>query len=73
MQTFVGTIVSKSMKNTVKVSVPYTVRHPKYHKILKRTTNLLAHTDKEDLKVGQEVTIVKTRPYSKNTHFKVVE
>lgn len=73
MQTFTGTIVSTKMKNTVAVEVPYTVRHPKYHKILKRTTKLLAHNEIEGLKVGQKVNIVKTKPYSKNTHFKVVE
>ena len=70
MQTFSGFIISNKMKDTVTVNVPYTVRHPKYHKILKRSTKLLAHTDKK-LEIGQKVKIAKCRPYSKNTHFKV--
>ncbi len=73
MQTFNGTIVSVSMKDTVKVEIPYSFRHPKYLKVLKRKTNLLAHTEMEGLKIGDKVKIVKTKPYSKNKHFKVTE
>ena len=73
MQTFTGTISSTKMKNTVAVKISYSYRHPKYHKILKKTTKLLAHHEIEGIKEGDQVKIVKTKPWSKNTHFKVTE
>ncbi|MBI3888024.1 30S ribosomal protein S17 [Candidatus Microgenomates bacterium] len=73
MQTFKGTVVAVKTLNTVKVAVEYIYRHPKYKKILKRTTKLLAHNELEGLKGGDLVEIIKSKPYSKLKHFKVVK
>lgn len=73
MQRFIGTIVSNSTKDTVKVEIPYSVRHPKYQKIMKRKTKLLVHNELPDLKVGDKVEILKSQPYSKMKHFKVAK
>ncbi len=73
MQKLEGIITSVKMKNTVAVAVPYIYQHPKYKKILKKTTKLLVHNELEGLKEGDKVSIVKTKPYSKRKHFKVLE
>ncbi len=73
MQTFIGTVTSIKMKNTLAVVVPYSEKHPKYLKVIQRKTNLLVHSDIEGIKEGDKVRIVKSRPYSKLKHFKVLE
>lgn len=73
MQKLEGIITSVKMKNTVSVAVPYIYHHPKYKKILKKTTKLLAHNELEGLKEGDKVSLIKTKPYSKRKHFKVLE
>ncbi|MCL4390377.1 MAG: 30S ribosomal protein S17 [Patescibacteria group bacterium] len=73
MQSLNGTVISNKMLKTVVVAVDYVVRHPKYHKIIKRTTKIHAHNENKDLKVGDKVQLVKSKPYSKTVHFTVVE
>ncbi|MBI3559309.1 30S ribosomal protein S17 [Candidatus Gottesmanbacteria bacterium] len=72
MQKLEGVITSVKMKNTVSVVVPYIYQHPKYKKILKKTTKLLVHNELENLKEGDTVTIMKCKPYSKRKHFIVL-
>lgn len=73
MQTFEATVVSNKTTQTVTVTTDYIFRHPKYKKILKRTTKLAAHNDIPDIKIGDKVRLIKSRPYSKTKHFKVTE
>lgn len=73
MQVFEGTITSNKTINTVAVEVIYFAKHPKYKKVLKKTTNLLAHNEIENLKEGDKVEIVSSKPYSKLKHFKVTK
>ena len=61
------------MKDTVIVTVPYTMRHRKYGKILKKNTRLAAHSETPNLSVGDQVTLVETRPYSRTVYFRVTE
>lgn len=62
-----------SSKDTVKVAISYSIRHPKYQKVMKKTTNLLVHNEMEGLKVGDKVEIVKSMPFSKRKHFIVTK
>ncbi len=73
MQTFKGVVVSAKTPKTVKVTVMYTYHHPKYKKILQRTTKLLVHNELEGIKVGDKVEIIKSKPFSKLKHFSVVK
>lgn len=73
MQTFTGTVVSNKTPQTVGVRITYFQKHPKYQKILKQTTKLLVHNELSGVSEGDTVKIVKSRPYSKMKHFKVVE
>lgn len=73
MQTFEGIVTSVKMNQTVAVTVSFSIQHPKYHKIIKRTTKLLAHNEIPDVQPGDKVQIVKTKPFSKSTHFVVAK
>lgn len=67
-----GVVVSKSGAKTVKVAVSYRERHPVYGKIITRTKNYHAHDEADTAKVGDEVTIMETRPMSATKRWRVV-
>ncbi len=71
-QTFTGTVTSNSMKDTVVVKIERYVKHPKYHKFIKRQTKLMAHDAGNTKKVGDQATIESCRPLSKRKAFKVI-
>lgn len=73
MQTLKGKVIAVPVKNTVIVAFDYVFRHRKYKKTTKRTTKLAAHNEIDGIKVGDVVTLVKSRPYSKTKHFKLVK
>ena len=68
-----GTVVSTKMKKTVVVLVERKLRHPLYEKVIKRRKKYKAHNEDFDLKEGDQVKIVETRPISKDKHFRVLE
>ncbi len=72
-QTQIGTVVSTKMQKTVVVSVLRKLRHPKYQKVIVRHRKFKAHNENPDIKEGDLVMIRESRPYSKDTHFEVVE
>ena len=73
VRTEIGTVVSTKMQKTVVVSVLRKFRHPEYQKVIVRHKKFKAHNEKTDIKEGDLVRIRETRPYSKDTHFEVVE
>jgi small subunit ribosomal protein S17 len=72
-QTFNGTVVKTAMKDTATVAVSRYVKHPKYKKYQTRTKKYLVHDPENTTKVGDQVTIVATRPISKLKRFKIAE
>ncbi len=60
-----GVVVSDKMENTVVVRVDRTLRHPRYSKVIKRAKKFYAHCEDANVKTGDTVTIVETRPVSK--------
>ncbi|MEK7579359.1 MAG: 30S ribosomal protein S17 [Patescibacteria group bacterium] len=71
-KTLSGVVVSNKMKDTVVVIVERYVKHPKYGKYMQTRKRYKAHNPGNTLAVGDKVTIVETRPISKDKHFKVV-
>jgi small subunit ribosomal protein S17 len=68
-----GTVVSTKMQKTVVVKVERKFRHPLYEKVITRHKKYKAHNEDFDLKEGDVVKIIETRPISKDKHFKVIE
>ena len=69
----VGRVVSNKGDKTITVSVERSVKHPMYGKILRRSTKLRAHDEKNECKEGDLVAIVETRPLSATKRFRLVE
>lgn len=72
-KTRVGVVVSDGRDKTVTVEVPASFTHPRYDKVVRRTTKFHAHDEANDSKVGDTVRIMETRPISKQKRWRVVE
>lgn len=70
-QTLTGVVVKTAMKDTVTVAVDRYVKIPKYKKYITRTKKYLVHDPGNTASVGDQVTIVSTRPISKLKSFKL--
>ncbi|CAM0117765.1 30S ribosomal protein S17 [Rhabdochlamydiaceae symbiont of Dictyostelium giganteum] len=68
-----GQVVSTKMHKTVTVKVARTFAHPQFNKIITRSKKYYAHCEGFDVKEGQMVRIIETRPYSKMKRWRVVE
>ena len=68
----VGVVYSDKMQKTVVVRVDRTVKHPLYHKYMKRRKKFMAH-DELGATEGDRVRIVETRPMSARKRWRVVE
>jgi small subunit ribosomal protein S17 len=66
-----GIVASDSMNKTAVVKVIERVRHPRYAKTVQRTKKLYAHDENNDVKVGDRVRLVETRPLSKLKRWRV--
>jgi small subunit ribosomal protein S17 len=69
----VGRVISNKMDKTITVAVERTVKHPLYGKLLRKTTKLHAHDEKNECHEGDLVAVVETRPLSRSKHFRLVE
>ena len=72
-KTLKGTVVSDAMDKTVVVAVDTLKEHSKYQKKYMSTKKYKAHDEDNSCKVGDEVTIISTKPMSKDKSFKVVK
>ena len=64
-KTRVGVVTSDSAEKTIVVEVMRRVPHPRFRKIVKKTTKLYAHDEKGEAAVGDRVLVEETRPISK--------
>ncbi|MBT8400994.1 MAG: 30S ribosomal protein S17 [Rhodothermia bacterium] len=69
----VGLVVSSKMDKTISVSIRRQIKHPIYGKILKRSSQLMAHDENNDANEGDTVRIMETRPLSKNKRWRLIE
>ncbi len=68
----VGVVQTAMRDKTIKVTVSFQVRHPKYGKYLRRRTVLHAHDEKNEAGVGDVVELAECRPLSKTKHWRLV-
>lgn len=72
-KTRIGQVISNKMEKSVTVAIERKVKHPIYGKFVKMTTKFMAHDDKNECNIGDTVSIMETRPLSKNKRWRVVE
>jgi small subunit ribosomal protein S17 len=68
-----GVVVSDKMDKTITVAVERLMRHPLYGKTIKRTKKFKAHDENNECKVGDIVTIMETRPLSRDKRWRLVK
>ena len=71
-KTRVGMVVSDKMDKTVVVAIQDNVKHPKYGKVIKRTVKFKAHDENNECAVGDKVSIMETRPLSRDKRWRLV-
>ncbi len=69
----IGRVVSDKMEKTIVVAVETKVRHPLYGKTVNKTTKFKVHDEKNEAKINDRVSIMETRPLSKDKRWRLVE
>jgi len=73
IKTLTGIVTSKSGDKSLRVTIAYKVKHPKYNKYIRRRTRLAVHDERNLCGVGDRVEITESRPYSKTKSWRVVQ
>ena len=68
-----GKVVSDKMDKTVVIAIERLVQHPLYKKSIKKTVRFKAHDENNDSHIGDIVSVMETRPLSKDKRWRVVE
>ena len=68
-----GVVVSDKEDKTIKVMIERKYQHPLFKKVVKSKKKYRAHDKDNKFKVGDKVSIIECRPYSKNKKFEVLE
>lgn len=68
-----GRVVSDKMDKTVVVAVERQTHHPLYKKTVKKVTKFKAHDEENRCKTGDKVTIIESRPVSRDKRWRVLE
>jgi small subunit ribosomal protein S17 len=68
-----GLVVSDKMDKTVVVLVEDRVKHPRYSKVIRRTSKVKAHDESNTAGVGDRVRLMETRPLSATKRWRLVE
>ena len=69
----IGVVTSNKMEKSNVVSIQRKVKHPLYGKFLKKTSKFVAHDEENSCNEGDTVSIMETRPLSKNKNWRLVE
>lgn len=68
----VGKVVSDKMQKTIVVAIEELIQHKLYKKAVKRTVKFKAHDENNEAHVGDRVSIMETRPLSKEKRWRLV-
>ena len=68
-----GIVVSDKPNKTVTVMVERKFSHPVFKKVIKVKKKYNAHDENNKFKTGDKVSIIESKPFSKNKKFQVME
>ena len=68
-----GMVISDKPNKTITVLVERKYQHPVFKKVVKVRKKYNAHDENNKFKNGDKVSIIESKPYSKNKKFKVME
>tara|TARA_B100000401_G_C52546554_1_gene596401 strand:- start:86 stop:322 length:237 start_codon:yes stop_codon:yes gene_type:complete len=67
-----GVVVGDKENKTIKVMVERKYQHPLFKKVVKSKKKYSAHDEENKFKIGDKVSIIECKPYSKNKKFEVL-
>ena len=68
-----GVVISDKPNKTITVMVERKYSHPVLKKVIKVRKKYNAHDEKNQFKTGDKVSIIESKPFSKNKKFQVME
>lgn len=68
-----GVVVSDRADKTITVRIDVTRRHRRYQKIVRTSTTLRAHDERNDAHIGDTVAVRESRPLSRSKRWRLVE
>ena len=68
-----GIVVSDKPNKTITVMVERKYSHPLLKKVIKVRKKFSAHDENNKYKTGDQVSIIESKPFSKNKKFEVME
>ena len=68
-----GIVVSDKENKTIKVMIERKYQHPLFKKVVKSKKKYSAHDENNKFKVGDKVSIIECKPFSKSKKFEVIE
>jgi len=69
----IGTVVSSKADKTITVRIDTARRHRKYEKIVRSSSTVHAHDERNDANEGDRVKVVEARPLSRMKRWRLVE
>lgn len=73
VRTLTGVVTSDKMQKSATVMVERRVKHPKYGKIVKRSSKFHIHDENNDCRMGDVVVIKEGKPISKTKSWVLLE
>lgn len=70
-KTRVGVVVSDLRDRTISVQVATSYKHPRYHKVVRKSKLYHVHDQENDARMGDTVRIVETRPLSRQKRWRM--
>ena len=67
-----GVVTSNSGDKSIRVTIEYKVKHPKYGKYVSRRTVLHVHDEANESRLGDRVEVAECRPISKTKSWRLV-
>ena len=71
-KTLTGKVIGDKRDKTITVIVERKYQHPVFKKVVKTKKKYHAHDEKNNFKIGDDVKIIESRPYSKLKKWEVI-
>ena len=72
-RTIKGVVISNKMDKTIVVKAERLVKHPVFHKYVRKHIKYKAHDEQNQSKLGDTVLIIESRPLSKEKRWRMLE
>lgn len=72
-RTITGVVISDKMDKTIVIRAERLVKHPVFHKYLRKHMKYKAHDEQNQCKAGDTVLIIEARPLSKEKRWRMLE